>query len=307
MSRIALVPVLAGLIALAVRGFAADDEKPDFGPEPIAASRPADPSADKARQRLRRGMDLLAAGKLLDARAELSAVLLSGGLSQEQSEQAAKSLTELADKTLLAPTVVEGDPYACSYTVRQGDLLTRIVRSEKLHVAPEFLLRVNDLADARSLRAGQQIKLIRGPVHAVVWKDSFVMDLYLQREDLPKVFLKRLRVGLGKSNGTPEGDWRVSGKTAGAAWTAPADHPLRGRTLRPGDSRYPLGKDGLWISLEGADASTRTKTGYGIHGTSEPSSIGKAESFGCVRLDEEDIRLAYWLLSEKVSTVQIRQ
>jgi lipoprotein-anchoring transpeptidase ErfK/SrfK len=37
----------------------------------------------------------------------------------------------------------------------------------------------------------------------------------------------------------------------------------------------------LWLSL--------SKQGYGIHGTNDPSSIGKAVSHGCVRMHNRDV------------------
>ena len=192
-----------------------------------------------------------------------------------------------------------------------------MLKNEKVYVTPDFILSINHIADARSIRVGQSIKLIRGPVHAVVSKDNFTMDLYLHRDDpagLPKVFLKRLSVGLGRMDlptspggGTPMGSWRVVAKMAGAPWTPPQDHPAKGRMLRPGDPQYPLGKDGFWISLEGTDENTRTFYGYGIHGTNEPESIGKAASSGCVRLADDDIRFVFSVLYDKLSTVEIRQ
>lgn len=37
----------------------------------------------------------------------------------------------------------------------------------------------------------------------------------------------------------------------------------------------------LWLSL--------SKKGYGIHGTNDPSSIGKAVSKGCIRMHNSDV------------------
>jgi hypothetical protein len=36
-----------------------------------------------------------------------------------------------------------------------------------------------------------------------------------------------------------------------------------------------------------------SKTGYGIHGTNEPNSIGKAASHGCIRMGKADIEDLY--------------
>ena len=54
------------------------------------------------------------------------------------------------------------------------------------------------------------------------------------------------------------------------------------------------------------DDATRRFDGYGIHGTNDPASIGKAASLGCVRLSDPDIDFVYSLLYEKWSTVEVR-
>ena len=53
----------------------------------------------------------------------------------------------------------------------------------------------------------------------------------------------------------------------------------KGRTVPPGPSN-PLGPHWLGLNLKG----------YGIHGTSNPSSIGHDASHGCIRLRNNDIR-----------------
>jgi lipoprotein-anchoring transpeptidase ErfK/SrfK len=51
-----------------------------------------------------------------------------------------------------------------------------------------------------------------------------------------------------------------------------------GRTVEPGP-RNPVGT--RWMGL--------SKAGYGIHGTNEPKSIGKAASHGCIRMGKTDL------------------
>ena len=41
-----------------------------------------------------------------------------------------------------------------------------------------------------------------------------------------------------------------------------------------------------------------SKHGYGIHGTNEPKSIGKAASHGCIRMARSDLEELYALVSE---------
>lgn len=275
----------------------------------LAAYRGGVKRHDEGRRILRAGgPEHEAHGHFLAARADLSGALLSGKLQGEQEIDARRRATDLAEYTILSRKIVEGDPYTLRYTVQAGDKLQHVERYKlKLHVPWQILLRINGIADARKVRAGQTMKMLRGPCHAIVTKSAFTLDLYLQRDDLPKVFVKRLRVGLGKNGTTPVGAWRVAlgKKMERAPWNPPPNSPNKRKILwdEPG---YPLGAKGYWISLEGTDENTRLEEGYGIHGTNDPASIGKAESLGCIRLADPDIELAYSLLYEKWSTVEIR-
>ena len=60
-----------------------------------------------------------------------------------------------------------------------------------------------------------------------------------------------------------------------------------GRTVLPGPGN-PVGT--RWMGL--------SKRGYGIHGTNEPNSIGKAVSHGCIRMSKADLEEIYELVAE---------
>ena len=60
-----------------------------------------------------------------------------------------------------------------------------------------------------------------------------------------------------------------------------------GKTILPGP-RNPVGT--RWMGL--------SKHGYGIHGTNEPNSIGKAASHGCIRMAKADLEEIYALVAE---------
>ncbi len=188
-------------------------------------------------------------------------------------------------------------------------MIIRIEREQKLHVPTQLITSINNIK-ANKLVVGQTLKLIRGPFHAVVYKSRFLMDLYLQESDSGRMILvKSFKVGLGKDGCTPLGKWRpaLGGKIKQAPWAAPpaAGQPTN-RTVRWGEEGYPLGKEGYWISLEGIEGNALSSgDGYGIHGTNEPDSIGKAASMGCIRLSDPDIESVFSLLYEQWSTVTI--
>jgi hypothetical protein len=63
----------------------------------------------------------------------------------------------------------------------------------------------------------------------------------------------------------------------------------------PAGKANPIGP--RWIGLN--------HKGYGIHGTNEPLSIGKAASHGCIRLRNQEIKQLFAMLSVG-DTVEIR-
>jgi hypothetical protein len=296
-------------------------DHPHLATAPATASAPAS-QATAAKEAFDRGMEFLREDKLIKARTELSAAYFSGGLSADLEDQARKRLEELADRTVFSRLAIEGDAYADIYRVKAKDSLQKIEQSQKLHVPADLLARTNGIADPSRLQEGMTIKLIRGPFHAVVYKHRFVMDVYLQRDDLPKVFIRRFQVGLGRNGSTPLGSWHVRlGRPARPATdSAPAQGAISGKlrqarfdpppnceidhSIMPGEPDYPFGPKGLFIPLEGDDDNTRQMLNYGIHSTSDPTSIGKEGSLGCVRLRDDDIELVFSLLYEKWSTVR---
>ncbi|HEX8648603.1 MAG TPA: L,D-transpeptidase family protein [Thermoleophilaceae bacterium] len=98
--------------------------------------------------------------------------------------------------------------------------------------------------------------------------------------------LRRVRtygIAVGAAgNGTPAGLFHVRGKDWNPAWHVPNSAwagSLRGKTIPPDDPRNPLRV--VFMSLGGA---------IGIHGTSEPWSIGSRASHGCIRMRSGDVR-----------------
>jgi lipoprotein-anchoring transpeptidase ErfK/SrfK len=266
---------------------------------------------EEAKAALDEGAGLLRDGKVVAARASLSKAFFSGQLTPQEEDQAVKALTLLADRTIFSRELIEGDPYNAFYAVKPRDTLegrSGIEMSQGLHVPAALLMKVNGMTNAASLRQGQTLKLIKGPFHAIVRKGRFLMDLYLQREGLEKVFVRRITVGLGKNGSTPIGAWRVK---QGQKMFQPLYNATTGSGMREGTGvlwnqpGYPFGTKALWIGLEGMDPHTSLITDFGIHSTNDPASIGKANSLGCVRMADQDIDLVFSLLYDVHSKVDV--
>lgn len=214
-----------------------------------------------------------------------------------------EKLTELAQELTFSSRVVPGDELAYEYTVRQGDLLSTIVRREGLDVEWMLIERINGVS-ANRIRIGQTLKLLRGPFHAVISKGAYRLDLYSDFRDSAgnRIYLGSYSVGLGEYDTTPEGAWvvRTNSKLIDPAWV----NPRTGERFASKDPENPIGN--RWIGIRGTDPNTENEEGIGLHGTIEPDSIGDQMSMGCVRMLKPDIELMYDLLVPEVSTVLIQ-
>lgn len=168
------------------------------------------------------------------------------------------------------------------YVVQSGDQLRKI--ASKHHVSWQYLSRLNRI-DPKRLREGQKLKIIDGPFGAVVTLSDFELTLHHGGQ-----YVRSYGCCIGKNNATPTGKFKVLNKVTHPQYTDPD-----GKVFSGSDPKNPLGTH--WIDLGDS---------YGIHGTIEPDSIGKAESRGCIRLLNADVSEVYDLL-ETGSEVVIRQ
>ncbi|MEZ0266953.1 MAG: L,D-transpeptidase family protein [Phycisphaerae bacterium] len=278
---------------------------PPAVPAKSAVEVPAAPAAavdlSKSGGVIAQGKALIDASKLVEGRRLLNEALVGGQLSDADAD-AAKALIGQANQTLIfSPTRITGDTYVTGYTVQSGDKPGKIAAGHD--VTWDFLGRINGIADARKLRAGATIKVVRGPFHAVVSKSKYTLDLYLGSPgEKGSMFVRTFKVGHGKNNSTPTGSWMVTpqNKLKNPKWWGTADEPAK----EADDPQNPLGE--FWIGLTGTGGEAVDKQGFGVHGTIDPDSIGKQMSHGCVRLVNADIQMLYEVLIEGKSTIIIK-
>jgi len=87
---------------------------------------------------------------------------------------------------------------------------------------------------------------------------------------------------------SPSGSFTVVERVTRPAWYQP------GKVVPPGQ-RNPLGTRWIGLSIKG----------YGIHGTSNPRSIGRRASHGCIRLRNVDVEELFELIAVG-DTVELR-
>lgn len=274
-------------------------------PAPSATPPVAGPARDAAVQMLIAAADNAAAtGRLAEARVALNRALFDPRASDTDVEMLRTRLAEMNRTMIFSPAVTPGDPLVETYAIQPGDRLITVVKASDLKVDWRFIQRVNAMSDPGRLRVGQKIKLVKGPFHAVVSKSDHRLDLFadITDPDGNRLFIRSFPVGLGEGGSTPTGKWvvRPASKLVNPHWV----NPRTGERFAADDLKNPIGEH--WLGLTGADSQTEVLSGYGIHGTIEPETIGRDASMGCVRMLPEDIAVIYEMLAEQYSTVEIR-
>lgn len=269
--------------------------------DPPAAPPAAAPkrTSDEVRRSIDLGRKMIANDQLLDARDLLNRAL-AGSISPADAIHVRTMLAEVNETLVFSPKVAAGDPYTETYVIRPNDRLSKI--ASRYDVPWRFIARINGDLDPNRIQVGQRIKLVRGPIHCVVHKSAFRMDLYLGDPTSPgAMFIRSLPVGTGAHGGTPTGRFIVKkhSKLINPEWV----NPRTGEKFHADNPENPLGE--YWIGIRGIDEETETLRGYGIHGTIEPKTIGTEASMGCVRMRDADIELVYFMLSEEQSTITI--
>jgi hypothetical protein len=279
---------------------ASENKQPQPNPTPIAKAQTQTTPVNSG-SLLSDANAKVTAGDLVGARTTLNGALLAGTLSPADAEAVKKQMAEINQTLIFSPRQFPKDPLAGTYTVKSGDHMSSIGNA---HQVPfEFLLPLNRMTDAKKLRYGQVLKVVNGPFHAVVTKSKFTLDVYLGSPGGPdSTYITTFNVGLGTDNSTPTGTWAIKNKVPGPAYFPPEGHP--GPVLAPGDPKNPLGA--FWMGLEGTDGQAVGQRSYGIHGTIDPTSIGKQSSMGCIRLKNEDVEVLYKMLMQGKSTVIVR-
>lgn len=163
--------------------------------------------------------------------------------------------------------------YMQPYVVQTGDQLRNI--AQKYNVPWEYLSRLNSV-DPRRIQVGQKLKVVKGPFSAFVDLSDFELTIHAQG-----YYVRRYQVGIGRDGTTPLGTFTVHNKLENPTYYGP-----QGNVVDADDPTNPLGE--RWIDIG---------DGYGIHGTIEPNSIGRAESRGCIRLIESDVAEVFDFLS----------
>jgi len=160
--------------------------------------------------------------------------------------------------------VPKWDSYYREYTIKEGDDYGKLASRDKISL--EWLVRANEKTN---LRKGDIIRLPKIHYSLVVEKEKKTLT-WKRGTEVIKIY--PIAIG-AQGMETPTGDLVVTNKVEKPVWYTMGQE-------YPNDSpKNLLGT--RWLGL--------SQKGYGIHGTRNPNSIGKAASHGCIRMYNHDV------------------
>ena len=204
----------------------------------------------------------------------------------EQDAQPVLTTYTLTDADVAGPFVTVPDDIEQQATLEHlGYQSAQEALGEKFHASPALLQRLNPKA---RFVAGEDLVVPNvldvaalTPAARVVVDRS---DAAVRLLDAKEHVLAQFPASMGSEHDPlPIGDWKIRGVTRDPVfhynpalfWDA---DPLKSKTTVAAGPNNPVGA--VWIDL--------SKEHYGLHGTPEPSSVGKNQSHGCIRLTNWD-------------------
>ena len=180
-----------------------------------------------------------------------------------------KKQEELNIKLLFSPAPT---PKSTIYEIKPGDTLTKIANEFKTTV--ELLQKANGINDAK-IMPGEKIKVWTAPFSISIDKSQNILILKSDEE-----IIKTYVVATGANNSTPVGKFKIVNKIISPTWFK------AGAVVAPDSPENILGSRWMGINL----------VGYGIHGTTDPQSVGKQVTQGCVRMVNSDVEELYTIV-----------
>jgi len=251
---------------------------------PAAAPEGATPAAGPGEAHADEGLAMVR-DRPVQAQKRLSEAVRAG-IDGPKGREVRQVLGALADKIQLSPRIVVDDPYSKSYTVAAGDALERIGQR---HLVPyELVMRLNGMTTP-AIAAGQQIKVIQGPINIEISKSRKELQAWLG-----DACIRVYPVGIGADDKTPDGTFVVTKNKLRNPPYQP-QHKPKSEFKASGAPDNPLGT--RWIDIGNH---------YGIHGTIDPASIGRDVSEGCIRMHNKDVEELFDMVVPNGSKVTIR-
>jgi len=177
-----------------------------------------------------------------------------------------KKLENMNIKLLFLPVIT---PRSVEYEIKPGDSLEKIAREYK--TTPELIAKSNNISGDK-IFPGKKIRVWTAPFSILVDKSGNTLILKSEEE-----IIKTYTVATGTNNITPVGTFKIIEKIVSPPWYK------GGKIIPAGTPENILGS--RWMGLD--------KEGYGIHGTTDPKTLGSQVTAGCVRMANQDVEELY--------------
>jgi lipoprotein-anchoring transpeptidase ErfK/SrfK len=190
--------------------------------------------------------------------------------------------------------------------------------TERYHCAPEFLAKINKGVNLEALKPGDQVRVPNVEPFVIedlpkqgflpekpeyksrviqIHRNEKLLDIYEGESLLATVPITPGIMG-GGAKETPAGNWKILGIATSPTFRWDKGVLEEGKRTEnfynlPAGPRNPVGV--LWIGLN--------KPGIGIHGTSNPQTIGRAQSHGCMRVANWDVVRVSKLITKGMTVV----
>ncbi|MCF7916201.1 MAG: L,D-transpeptidase family protein [Candidatus Omnitrophica bacterium] len=184
-------------------------------------------------------------------------------------KKAQNKLEDINMKLLFSP---RKDNCSKIYKVKRGDSLSRIAK--KFDTTVGLIKKANGLTSNKIIPE-QELKVNTCKFSLVVDKSQNI--LFLKRNGN---IIKTYIVATGKQGRTPEGKFIIINKLVKPTWYK------TGAVVLPDNPENILGS--RWMGFD--------KAGYGIHGTTEPESLGNQVTLGCIRMRNEEVEELYTII-----------
>ena len=177
-----------------------------------------------------------------------------------------RKIEDLNIRLLFSPVLI---PKSILYEIKPGDALIKIAYEFK--TTAELIQKSNGLKDDKII-PGRKIKVWVAPFNIIVDKSQNTLVLKSD-EEIVKTYI----VSTGANNSTPVGKFKIVNKLPHPTWFK------AGAVVASDSPENILGTRWLGLNLPG----------YGIHGTTDPQSLGKQITQGCVRMSNSEVEELY--------------
>ena len=171
---------------------------------------------------------------------------------------------------LFSPFITDRD---VSYEVEPGDTLSKIARRFGTTVD---LIKISNSLKSDVIKTRAKLKISKAKYKILIDKSQNLLTLFF---DDGKI-LKAYSVSTGENNSTPVGIFTVVNRMKDPVWYT------QGAIVPAESPDNILGSRWLGLSVKG----------YGIHGTTEPDTVGQQVTAGCIRMLNSDVEELYAMI-----------